>query len=55
MLRFRDFVPEMLAQPRLFKAGEYESLDSAMEAANLWIAERKNKSHQLRMAQPVAR
>lgn len=39
MIRFRDFVPEMLAAPGLFKAGEYESMDAALAAANSWINE----------------
>jgi len=29
----------MLAAPKLFKAGEYESLDRALTAANQWIKE----------------
>lgn len=39
MIQFRDFVPEMLSAPRLFKAGEYESMDAALAAANSWIKE----------------
>ena len=39
MIRFRDFVPKMLAEPGLFKLGEYESLDAALDAANDWIQE----------------
>ena len=39
MLYFRDFVPKMLAAPKLFKAGEYESIEAAMVAANEWIRE----------------
>jgi hypothetical protein len=39
MIQFRDFVPEMLAAPRLFKAGEYESLEAALAEANAWIKE----------------
>lgn len=39
MIQYRDFVPEMLAAPKLFKAGEYESLEAAIEAANSWIKE----------------
>lgn len=39
MIQFRDFVPEMLAAPGLFKAGEYESMDVALAAANSWINE----------------
>lgn len=37
MIRFRDFVPKMLAEPGLFKAGEYESMEDAVAAANDWI------------------
>ena len=39
MIQFRDFVPEMLAAPKLFKAGEYESMEAALAAANAWIKE----------------
>jgi superfamily I DNA/RNA helicase len=39
MIQFRDFVPEMLAAPALFKAGEYESMEAALAAANAWIKE----------------
>ena len=39
MIRYRDFVPQMLAAPGLFRAGEYESFESALAAANQWIAD----------------
>ena len=39
MIRFKDFVPQMLDAPRLFRAGEYESFEAALEAANQWIKE----------------
>ena len=39
MIGFKDFVPRMLAEPGLFKAGEYESFAAAVEAANRWIKE----------------
>lgn len=39
MIGFKDFVPRMLAEPGLFKAGEYESFDEAVAAANRWIKE----------------
>ncbi len=39
MIRYKDFVPQMLAEPRLFKPGEYESFDAALTAANRWIKE----------------
>lgn len=37
MIRFRDFVPKMIAAPGLFKSGEYESFNVALDAANEWI------------------
>ena len=39
MIQFKDFVPKMIAAPKLFKPGEYESFDAALEAANHWIKE----------------
>ncbi|MCA9119906.1 MAG: hypothetical protein H6822_00915 [Planctomycetaceae bacterium] len=39
MIQFRDFVPKMISEPRLFKAGEYESIEAALAAANSWIKE----------------
>jgi hypothetical protein len=39
MIQFRDFVPEMLSAPGLFKVGEYESMEAALAAANSWISE----------------
>jgi hypothetical protein len=39
MIQFRDFVPKMLAAPALFKAGEYESIETAVAAANDWMKE----------------
>jgi hypothetical protein len=39
MMCFRDFVPKMLSSPKLFKAGEYESFEAALHAANEWINE----------------
>ncbi len=39
MIKFKDFVPEMIAQPGLFREGTYESLEIAVEAANDWIKE----------------
>ena len=41
MIRFRDFVPKMLAPPGWFKEGDYESLEDAVAAVNAWIAENK--------------
>ena len=39
MIKFKDFVPKMIAAPRLFTPGEYESFDDALAAANHWIKE----------------
>lgn len=39
MLRYRDFAPKVLAEPGLFTAGEFETFDEAVEAANDWINE----------------
>ena len=41
MLKYRDFVPTMRAEPSLFKDGEFESFQEAIDAANRWIAEEK--------------
>lgn len=37
MLKYRDFAPRVLSEPGLFHAGEFESFDHAVEAANEWI------------------
>jgi hypothetical protein len=37
MIRFRDFVPRMLEAPGLFRGGEYESFDVALDAVNQWV------------------
>lgn len=39
MIRYRDFVPNMLARPGWFKEGDFESFDEALEAVNKWIKE----------------
>ena len=39
MIKFKDFVPEMLAEPGLFREGSYESFELAVETANDWIKE----------------
>lgn len=39
MIRYKDFVPRMLSAPGVFKVGEYESLEAALDAANAWITE----------------
>ncbi len=37
-LKHRDFVPRMIREPSLFKcAGEYETFQDAVDAANAWI------------------
>jgi len=38
MLKYKDFVPRMLSEPGIFKAGDYETFDEAVTAANQWIA-----------------
>lgn len=38
-VHFRDFAPKMLVAPRLFKAGEYETMEEVLVAANQWIKE----------------
>lgn len=37
MIWFRDFVPRMTAAPGWLKPAEYESFESAVEAANHWL------------------
>ena len=37
MLKYRDFVPSQIEAPGFFRAGEYESFDAAVKAANDWI------------------
>jgi hypothetical protein len=41
MLQFKDFVPKMFTSPGLFRAGEYESFEDAIHAANRWIEEKR--------------
>jgi hypothetical protein len=41
MLKYRDFVPLQIEEPGFFKAGEYESFDEAVNAANEWIVKSK--------------
>lgn len=41
MIQCKDFVPKMIAAPRLFKPGEYESFDAALAAANDWIKQQE--------------
>ena len=43
MLRYKDFVPKQITAPGLFKDGEHESFEHAVEAANQWLAETKVK------------
>jgi len=39
MICYKDFVPKLLAEPQIFKAGEYESFAAALAAANAWLKE----------------
>ena len=37
MLKYKDFVPKQISAPGVFKAGEHETFDDAVAAANDWI------------------
>ena len=39
MLQYKDFVPKEIVSSGFFKAGEYESFDDAVAAANQWLVE----------------
>jgi hypothetical protein len=39
MIGYRDFVPKMLAPGGFLSPAEYETFDSALDAANAWIDE----------------
>ena len=39
MFRCKDFVPKMHAAPGIFREGDFESLEEAIEAANEWVKE----------------
>ena len=39
MLRYHDFVPQMTKPPAFLSVGQYQPLDSALDAANRWIEE----------------
>ena len=41
MLHYKDFVPREISASGFLKAGEYESFDHAVEAANQWLADTK--------------
>ena len=43
MLKYKDFVPKQIKQPGIFQAGEHESFDAAVVAANQWLAETQIK------------
>ncbi len=43
MLHYKDFVPKQITAPGLFKDGDHESFDHAVEAANQWLTETKVK------------
>lgn len=38
MLRYIDFVPKMIREPKLLQAGEHENFDACVAAANGWLA-----------------
>lgn len=38
MLKYKDFVPRQIQAMRFLRAGEYESFDDAVKAANEWLA-----------------
>ena len=37
MLQYKDFVPKQISAPGIFHAGEHESFDEAVLAANQWL------------------
>jgi hypothetical protein len=39
VIHFKDFVPKMFSAPSLFRAGQYETFEEALAAANQWIKE----------------
>ena len=41
MIAFKDFAPKQISAPGLLSAGEYETFDAAVSAANAWIARRR--------------
>jgi hypothetical protein len=41
MLKYRDFVPRMHLAPGLFRDGDFETFQDAVDAANAWIATEK--------------
>ena len=43
MLRHQDFVPKMTKEWAFFSPPEYESFESALAAANLWIKQNEIK------------
>lgn len=47
MIRFKDFVPEIISAGGFLKMAEYETFDAAVEAANLWLQENPVKLIQL--------
>ena len=42
MLKYKDFVPEQLKAPGVLSAGEHESFENAVAAANQWLSENEN-------------
>lgn len=47
MLQYKDFVPDQIMAPGVFKPGEHESFDAAVHAANDWIEQSSIKLIQL--------
>lgn len=43
MLHYKDFVPKEISASGFLRAGEYESFDDAVAAANEWLAESRVK------------
>ncbi|MEM7782058.1 MAG: hypothetical protein AAF939_11420 [Planctomycetota bacterium] len=42
MLKYKDFVPKEITAPGFFNAGDHESFDDAVKAANQWLIESEN-------------
>ncbi len=38
MLKYIDFVPQQLEPPGIFKPGQHQNFDEAIEQANRWLA-----------------
>lgn len=46
MIQFKDFIPQIVSDPGLFKLAEYETFETAVEAANHWL-----ESHPVKLVQ----